>query len=119
MSMVSRALYVWAMLPTVVMAAEGAVNSGLDLQSALWQGGIGAVFAGVAVKMLLVLYQDKERNTNTHHTELLEVIRAQIAVNKDLIDSNRQLITKMQEIHAVVLENRTIFQRHVTKEIQI
>lgn len=119
MSMTSRALYVWAMVPSVVMAAEGAVSNGLDLQSALWQGGIGAVFAGVAVKMLLVLYQDKERNASTHHTELLEVIRAQIAVNKDLIATNLQLITKMQEIHTVVLENRTIFQRHVTKEIQI
>jgi hypothetical protein len=119
MSMARRALYVWATLPTVVMAAEGAANGGFDLQQVLWQGGIGAVFAGVAVKMLLVLYQDKEKNTNTHHTELLEVIRAQIAVNKDLIASNLQLITKMQEIHTVVLENRTIFQRHVTKEIQI
>lgn len=114
-----RALYVWAMLPTVVMAAEGVVTNGFDMQSALLQGGIGAVFAGVAVKMLLVLYQDKERNANTHHTELLGVIKAQIDVNKDLIESNRHLITKMQEIHAVVLENRTIFQRHVTKEIQI
>lgn len=114
-----RALYVWAMLPTAVIAAEGAVTNGFDLQSALLQGGIGAVFAGVAVKMLLVLYQDKEKNTASHHNELLEVIRAQIAVNKDLIDSNLRLITKMQEIHTVVLENRTIFQRHVTKEIQI
>ncbi len=119
MSMARKALYVWAVLPTVVMAAEGAVSNGFDLQQVLWQGGIGAVFAGVAVKMLLVLYQDKERNTNTHHTELLEVIKAQIAVNKDLIASNLQLIVKMQEIHNVVLENRTIFQKHVTREIEI
>jgi hypothetical protein len=117
--MARRAIYVWAMVPTAVMAAEGVAANGFDLQSVLWQGGIGAVFAGVAVKMLLVLYQDKEKNTNSHHAELLEVIRAQIAVNKDLIASNLQLITKMHEIHSVVLENRAIFQRHVTKEIEI
>lgn len=114
-----RALYAWAVIPTVAISAESAVTGGFDFSSVLMQGGIGGLAAMVAVKMLLVLYNDKERDSNLYHTKLLAVIESQIAVNKDLIASNLALIKEMDHVRELVLENRAIFRKHVLKEVEI
>lgn len=115
-----RALYLWAMTPAMVMAAEGLVlpdEAGLTISSVILQGGIGGLAALVAVKMLLVLYNDKEKNANDFHGRLLQVIESQISVNKDMISSNNELIKTMNEIKAVTHENRTLFLRHMNREL--
>lgn len=115
-----RALYLWAMTPAMAMAAEGFIlpdESGLNISSVILQGGIGGLAALVAIKMLLVLYNDKERNSNEFHGRLLQVIEAQISVNKDMISSNNELIKTMSEIKALTQENRTIFLRHINREL--
>ena len=71
----------------------------------------------VAVKMLLVLYNDKEKNSNEFHGRLSQVIEAQISVNKDMIASNNELIKTMNEIKTLTHENRTIFLRHISREL--
>jgi hypothetical protein len=116
----SRALYLWALLPTAALAAEGVImadEKGIDLVSVIMQGGIGGLAALVAVKMLLVLYQDKERNTASYNSKLLEVIEAQINVNKDLIASNKDLIHVMNEVKAITADNRTLFLRHINRDL--
>lgn len=115
-----RALYLWAMTPAMAMAAEGVLlpdEAGLNVSSVILQGGIGGLAALVAVKMLLVLYNDKEKNSNEFHGRLLQVIEAQISVNKDIISSNNELIKTMSEIKALTQENRTIFLRHINREL--
>jgi hypothetical protein len=110
------ALYLWALLPTAALAVEGVIladEKGIDLASVIMQGGIGGLAALVAVKMLLVLYQDKERNTASYNSKLLEVIEAQISVNKDLIASNKELVHVMNEIKVITTDNRTLFLRHI------
>ena len=67
--------------------------------------------------MLLVLYNDKEKNSNEFHGRLLQVIEAQISVNKDMTSSNNELIKTMSEIKALTQENRTIFLRHINREL--
>ena len=114
------ALYLWAMTPALAMAAEGLLipdEAGLNISSVILQGGIGGLAALVAVKMLLVLYNDKEKNSNEFHGKLLEVIEAQISVNKDMISSNTELIRMMNEIKNLTQENRTIFLRHMNREL--
>ncbi len=115
-----RALYLWAMTPAVALAAEGLLipdDAGVNIASVLLQGGIGGLAALVAVKMLLVLYNDKERNSNDFHGKLLEVIEAQISVNKDMIASNTELIRTMSEIKAITQENRSLFLRHMNRDL--
>lgn len=115
-----RALYLWAMTPALAMAAEGLLipnEAGVSISSVILQGGIGGLAALVAVKMLLVLYNDKEKNSNEFHGKLLAVIEAQISVNKDMISSNNELIKTMHEIKALTQENRTIFLRHINREL--
>lgn len=115
-----RTLYLWAMTPAMAMAAEGVLlpdEAGLNISSVILQGGIGGLAALVAVKMLLVLYNDKEKNSNEFHGRLLQVIEAQISVNKDMISSNNELIKTMSEIKALTQENRTIFLRHINREL--
>ena len=115
-----RSLYLWAMTPAMAMAAEGVLlpdEAGLNVSSVILQGGIGGLAALVAVKMLLVLYNDKEKNSNEFHGRLLQVIEAQISVNKDMISSNNELIKTMSEIKALTQENRTIFLRHINREL--
>ena len=116
----ARALYLWALLPTAALAAEGVIMSdekGFDVMAVIMQGGIGGLAALVAVKMLLVLYQDKERNTIAYNGKLLEVIEAQVSVNKDLIASNRELIHTLNEVKAITADNRTLFLRHIGREL--
>ncbi len=67
--------------------------------------------------MLLVLYNDKEKNSNEFHGRLLQVIEAQISVNKDMISSNNELIKLIHEIRSLTHENRTIFLRHINREL--
>ncbi|MBP6733527.1 MAG: hypothetical protein KA142_02340 [Chromatiaceae bacterium] len=113
-------LYLWAMTPAMAMAAEGLLvpdEAGLSISSVILQGGIGGLAALVAVKMLLVLYNDKEKNSNEFHGRLLQVIESQISVNKDMIASNNELIKTMNEIKNLTHENRTIFLRHVNREL--
>ncbi len=108
------------MAPAVAMAAEGLMlpgEAGLSISSIILQGGIGGLAALVAVKMLLVLYNDKEKNSNEFHGRLLQVIEAQISVNKDMISSNNELIKLMHEIRSLTHENRTIFLRHINREL--
>ena len=115
-----RALYLWAMTPALAMAADGLLipdEAGLSISSVILQGGIGGLAALVAVKMLLVLYNDKEKNSNEFHGRLLQVIEAQISVNKDMIASNNELIKTMNEIKTLTHENRTIFLRHMSREL--
>ena len=114
------ALYPWAMTPALAMAAEGLLipnEAGVSISSVILQGGIGGLAALVAVKMLLVLYNDKEKNSNEFHGKLLAVIEAQISVNKDMISSNNELIKTMHEIKALTQENRTMFLRHMNREL--
>ena len=116
----ARALYLWAMTPALALAAEGFITpdeAGPNISSVILQGGIGGLAALVAVKMLLVLYNDKERNSNEFHSKLLEVIEAQISVNKDMIASNTELIRTMSEIRAITQENRTLLLRHMNREL--
>ena len=115
-----RALYLWAMTPAMALAAEGMLipdESGLNISSVILQGGIGGLAALVAVKMLLVLYNDKEKNANEFHGRLLQVIESQISVNKDMIASNNKLIEVMQELKSVSYENRALFLRHMNREL--
>ena len=115
-----RTLYLWAMTPALALAAEGFITpdeAGPNISSVILQGGIGGLAALVAVKMLLVLYNDKEKNSNEFHGRLLQVIEAQISVNKDMISSNNELIKTMSEIKALTQENRTIFLRHINREL--
>ena len=115
-----RALYLWAMTPALAMAAEGLLipdEAVLSISSVILQGGIGGLAALVAVKMLLVLYNDKEKNSNEFHGRLLQVIEAQISVNKDMIASNNELIKTMHEIKALTQENRAMFLRHMNREL--
>ncbi len=108
------------MTPAVALAAEGLLipdDAGVNIASVLLQGGIGGLAALVAVKMLLVLYNDKERNSNDFHGKLLEVIEAQISVNKDMIASNTELIRTMSEIKAITQENRSLFLRHMNRDL--
>ena len=67
--------------------------------------------------MLLVLYNDKEKNANEFHGKLLQVIESQISVNKDMIASNSKLIELMQELKAATYENRAMFLRHMNREL--
>ena len=113
-----NALYLWAMTPALAMAAEGLLipdEAGLNISSVILQGGIGGLAALVAVKMLLVLYNDKEKNASEFHGRLLQVIEAQISVNKDMISSNNELIRTMNEIKNLTQENRAIFLRHMSR----
>lgn len=115
-----RALYLWAMTPAMAVAAEGVIlpdESGLNISSVILQGGIGGLAALVAVKMLLVLYNDKEKNANEFHGRLLQVIESQISVNKDMISSNNELIKTMNEIKMITHENRTMFLRQMNREL--
>lgn len=116
----ARALYLWAMTPAMAVAAEGLVlpdEAGLNISSVILQGGIGGLAALVAVKMLLVLYHDKEKNANDFHGRLLQVIESQISVNKDMIASNNELIKTMNEIKVLTHENHTLFLRHMNREL--
>lgn len=115
-----RALYLWAMTPALALAAEDFIlpdETGLSISAVILQGGIGGLAALVAVKMLLVLYQDKEKNASEFHGRLLQVIEAQISVNKDMIASNNELIKTMNEVKNLTHENRTIFLRHINREL--
>lgn len=118
--MTSRALYLWALLPTIAFSADGLLSpcdSAVSLSSVVLQGGIGGLAAIVAVKMLLILYNDKERNASEFHGQLLAVIQSQITVNKDMIASNAELIKLMNEIKTVTYENRTLFLRQKNKDL--
>lgn len=92
-------------------------EAGVSLSSVMLQGGIGGLAAVVAVKMLLILYHDKERAATEFHGQLLAVIQSQITVNKDMIASNHELIKMMQELKTVTYENRTLFLRYKNKEL--
>lgn len=118
--MTHRALYLWALLPTIAFSAEGLIlpsEAGVSLSSVMLQGGIGGLAAVVAVKMLLILYHDKERAAAEFHGQLLDVIQTQITVNKDMISSNNELIKMMNELKTVTYENRTLFLRYKNKEL--
>lgn len=79
-------LYMLAMIPSTVIAAEAisTINEVPDsLISIFVQWGLGAVVGVVAVKMLLVLYKDKEQNIHEYHHRLLELTTEQINAIKD------------------------------------
>lgn len=110
--------YFLALLPSVTRAAEGVVlpdEASLGLTSIALQAGLGGVVAVVAVKMLLVLYADKEKNAINYHDKLLSIIAEQITVSKDMIASHGRLIDTMIEIKRITEENRVIFLRYVGK----
>lgn len=75
-----------AMIPATVLAAEAITNIHEvpdSLISIFVQWGLGAVVGVVAVKMLLVLYKDKEQNIHEYHHRLLELTTEQINAIKD------------------------------------
>lgn len=79
-------LYMLSMIPSTVIAAEAisTINEVPDsLISIFVQWGLGAVVGVVAVKMLLVLYKDKEQNIHEYHTKLLDLTTEQINAIKD------------------------------------
>lgn len=79
-------LYALATIPSTVIAAEAisTINEVPDsLISIFVQWGLGAVVGVVAVKMLLVLYKDKEQNIHEYHHRLLELTTEQINAIKD------------------------------------
>lgn len=79
------ALYTWSAVPSTVVAAEAAahVTEFDSLLTVLVQWGLGAVVGLVAVKMMLVLYKDKEESTRDYHAQLLELTREQITAIRD------------------------------------
>lgn len=114
-----KIFYFLALVPAIALAAtEGLVISdemNIGIPSMLMQAGLGGVVAVVAVKMLLVLYADKEKNAINYHEKLLSVIAEQIAVSKDMIASHGKLIESMSEVKSLTKENHDIFIRHLNK----
>ncbi len=105
-------LYIWGLIPSTLLAAESVVladEATSNLASTLLQGGIGGIVGLIAVKMLLVLYQDKEKNSNEFHSKLLEVIENQTKIHQELIYSNKEMIKLMIEVQEKVQENRALF----------
>lgn len=78
-------LYGWALVPSLALAAESALHleSADSFVSLLVQWGLGALVGVVAVRMMLVLYKDKEESTHDYHAQLLELTREQITAIRD------------------------------------
>lgn len=78
-------LYGWAVVPSLALAAESTLHlePSDGFLSLLVQWGLGALVGVVAVKMMLVLYKDKEESTRDYHAQLLELTREQIIAIRD------------------------------------
>ena len=78
-------LYGWALVPSLAVAVETALHlEPTDgFLSLLVQWGLGALVGVVAVRMMLVLYKDKEESTRDYHAQLLELTREQINAIRD------------------------------------
>ncbi len=111
-------LYLLALIPTTLLAAEAVVVAEQvdSIVPALMQGGIGGIVGLIAVKMLLVLYNDKEKNTSEYHQKLIQLIENQIKVSSELITSNNHVVRIMESIQKEILENRELFMNHIRRD---
>jgi len=100
------------------MAAESVIVAEQveSIIPALMQGGIGGLVGLIAVKMLLVLYNDKEKNTNDYQQKLIQLIENQIKISSELITSNNNVVRIMESIQKEILENRELFMNHIRRE---
>lgn len=100
------ALYAWSAVPSTVVAAEAAahVTEFDSLLTVLVQWGLGAVVGLVAVKMMLVLYRDKEDGTKAYHNQLLELTRDQIGAIRDTKNT-------LDKVESTLGEHNREFQR--------
>lgn len=78
-------LYLWSTVPSTVLAAEAALHlqEADGMAAILLQWGLGAIVGLVAVRMMLVLYKDKEAGVREYHNQLLELTREQITAIRD------------------------------------
>lgn len=78
-------VYVWSTVPSTVLAAEAAahVTEVDSLITILVQWGLGAIVGLVAVRMMLILYRDKEDGVKEYHNQLLDLTRDQITAIRD------------------------------------
>lgn len=111
-------LYLLALIPSTLMAAESVIVAEQveSILPALMQGGIGGLVGLIAVKMLLVLYNDKEKNTNDYQQKLIQLIENQIKISSELITSNNNVVRIMESIQKEILENRELFMNHIRRE---
>jgi hypothetical protein len=111
-------LYLLALIPTTLLAAEAVVVAEQvdSIVPALMQGGIGGIVGLIAVKMLLVLYNDKEKNTSEYHQKLIQLIENQIKISSELITSNNHVVRIMESIQKEILENRELFTNHIRRD---
>jgi hypothetical protein len=111
-------LYLLALIPTTLLAAEAVVVAEQvdSIIPALMQGGIGGIVGLIAVKMLLVLYNDKEKNTSEYHQKLIQLIENQIKISSELITSNNHVVRIMESIQKEILENRELFTNHIRRD---
>ena len=100
------ALYAWSAVPSTVVAAEAAahVTEFDSLLTVLVQWGLGAVVGLVAVKMMLVLYRDKEAGTKAYHNQLMELTRDQIGAIRDTKNT-------LDKVESTLAEHNREFQR--------
>jgi len=85
-----RAAYAFALLPSIAFAVEQAVSD--PWMALLMQLGVGGLVAMLAVKVALMLYQDKEKASAEYHKQVLELTKQQI----DEISRSRQAIEKLE-----------------------
>jgi hypothetical protein len=85
-----RSAYAFAMLPAVAFAAEQGISD--PWMALLMQLGVGGLVAMLAVKVALMLYQDKEKASAEYHKQVLELTKQQI----DEISRSRQAIEKLE-----------------------
>lgn len=79
------AIYLWSLAPVTALAVEAlaAPNEHDSLIAIVLQWGLGAIVGLVAVRMMLVLYKDKEQGVREYHGQLLDLTREQINAIKD------------------------------------
>ncbi len=79
------AIYLWSLAPVTALAVEAlaAPNEHDSLIAIVLQWGLGAIVGLVAVRMMLVLYKDKEQGVREYHGQLLDLTREQISAIKD------------------------------------
>jgi hypothetical protein len=85
-----RSVYILALVPSAAMAMEQTIAD--PWMSLLMQLGVGGLVAMLAVKVALMLYQDKERASAEYHKEVLALTKQQI----DEIGRSRQAIEKLE-----------------------
>ena len=99
-------VYLWSTVPSTVLAAEAAAHvTEVDgLITILVQWGLGAIVGLVAVRMMLILYRDKEDGVKAYHNQLLELTRDQIMAIRDTK-------TALDKVEGTLEEHNREFQR--------